>query len=206
MAVRGDISVKLTFYDDETRHPVTLELNRNTTANELYRKTASEYDVKVKNFQLCDDDDDPIEKCDTPLSQIFQGNEVGVLLVLMTDGTGGGRLISSCATCPSCSSDDDRGVLCGPSNHLTDDLIISEIVSKREDAWSVLCKVFNISSDIRQKIEENSENSSVRCIDVMHHVYHANTSVSWDDVKAKTKIHDPHLAKVISECDFSHLN
>jgi len=146
MAVRGDISVKLTFYDDEKRPPVTLELNRNTTANELYRKAASEVDFIVHLFH----DVDPIKEikeCDTPLSQIFQGNEVDVHLFQRTlSNSGGGCLISSCATSPSCSSDDDQGVLCGPCNRLTDDLILDEIVTKREDAWSVLCKVFNINT------------------------------------------------------------
>lgn len=190
----GDISVRLKFYDN-ARPSVVLMVNKDTTANQFYNKITAEVDVK-DNFQLfCNDN--PIKKCNTSLSQIFQGNEVDVLLVLMIDGASPKSLISPCPDCPGD---------CGTCNDLTDDLIINDIVIEREDAWSVLCKVFNISTDVQHQIAENNEDENVRCIDVMHHVYHSNPNFTWDIVKVKVKSHDPHLAKVISECDFSHLN
>ena len=75
-------------------------------------------------------------------------------------------------------------------------------MADREDAWSVLCKAFNISMDVRLQIEENSDDPGVRFIDAMHHIYHSNTSLTWDDVQAKVKSHDPSLAKLIDECKY----
>ena len=204
MAVAGDISVRLTFYDDTQRSPVILRVKGNSTAAQLYSKVTAEVIVNSK-FQLFHKDD-PIKQCDTPLSQLFQGNEAHILLVLTMDGTGASNLISPCASCPNHSPGNDYGKLCGTCNDLTDDLIIDDVVTVREDAWSILCKAFNISAGVRQQIEENSEDAGVRCIDVMHHVYHLNSKLTWDNVKDKMKSYDPHLAKVISECDFSHLN
>ena len=200
----GDISVQLTFYDDPQRSPVILRVKGDSTAAQLYSKVTAEVNVNSK-FQLFYKDD-PIKQCDTLLSQIFQGNKADVLLVLTIDGTGGRNLISPCANCHNYSPNDNHGTLCGTCNNLTDDLIIDEIVTVRKDAWSVLLRAFNISTDVRQQVEENSEDPGVRCIDVMHHVYHSNTKLTWDDVKDKMKSYDAHLAKVISECDFSHLN
>ena len=204
MAVAGDISVQLTFYDDPQRSPVILSVKGDSTAAQLYSKVTAEVNVNSK-FQLFYKDD-LIKQCDTLLSQIFQGNKADVLLVFTMDGTGGRNLISPCANCAKYSPDDNHGTLCETCSNLTDDLIIDDIVTVRKDAWSVLLRAFNISTDVRQQIEENSEDAGVRCIDVMHHVYHSNTKLTWDDVKDKMKSYDAHLAKVISECDFSHLN
>ena len=139
------------------------------------------------------------------MSEIFHIIEVDVLLVITMDSGAGGSLITTCAKCP-CNTGDGNGQLCGPCNGLTDVLIIDEIVDKRDDAWRVLCKVFNIAADVWDRIEANTEDSSLRCIDVMHHIYHSNTALTWDGVKNAMKIHDPQLAQVISECDFFHLN
>ena len=195
MATTSDISVRVIFYDDEQRSPVVLKVKRNVTINELYSMVTSEVDIN--NFQLCHKTNNgPIERCNTPLSVIFQGNEVDVLLVLTMDGAGGSDLISPCADCPGCHGD-DQSVLCGPCNGLVDDLIIDGIVTEREDAWIILSNVFNISTTVQQKIEENHADNGVRCIDVMHHIYHLDTTLNWDRVKAKLSSHDSHLAKVI---------
>lgn len=199
-----DISVQLTVYDDPQRSSVILRVKGDSTAAQLYSKVTAEVNVNSK-FQLFYKDD-MIKQCDTPVSQIFQVSEADVLLVPTMDGTGGRNLISPCANCPNYSPGDDHGRVCGPCNDLTDDLIIDDIVTVRNDGWSVLLGAFNISTDVRQQIEENSEDAGVRCIDVMHHIYHSNTKLTWDDVKNKMKSCDPHLAKIISECDFSHLN
>ena len=204
MAVAGDVSVRLTFYDDAQRSPVILRVKGDSTAAQLYSKVTSEVYVNSK-FQLFYKDD-PIKQCDTLLREIFQGNQAELLLVLTMDGTGARNLISPCANCPNHSSGDDHGTLCGTCNDLVDDIIIDDIVTVREDAWSILCKAFNITAGVRQQIEENSEDVGVQCIDVMHHIYHSNTDLTWDDVKDKVKSSDPQLAKIISECDFSHLN
>lgn len=199
--MKGDFLVRLTFYDNTQRLPVMLRVNSNTTANQLYSKITAEVDVKNK-FQLFykdDLEDDPVKQCDTPLSEIFKENEVDVYLVLTIDGGGGSCLVSSCAECPNDTGADFEG-LCEESKYLTDDLIIDEIVDKREDAWSILARAFNISTDIQQKIEENSEDEGVRCIDVMHHIYHSNTKLTWNDVQTQVNNRDPHLAQVISEC------
>ena len=200
MAIGGCYLVKLSFYDDAQRSPVLLRVNKDTTAGQLYNKGAGEANIKSK-FQLFyfDESDNLIENCDRPLSQIFQGDEVDVQLVVTVDGGSGSQLKSLCVNCSAAGSDNRT---CGECNNLTDEIIIGDIVADREDAWSVLCKAFNISMDVRQQIEENSYDPGVRCIDAMHRIYHSNTSLTWDDVQAKVKSYDPHLGKLISECKY----
>lgn len=194
----GDFSIRLKFFDDDDKPPVLFKVNGDITANQFYSRVAAEADVSdINRFQLYyNDDDDEIKRCDMPLNQIFQANEVDVLLVLTMDSAGGSSLVSSCANCPS---DDGHGGVCGTCNGLTDDRIIYDIVSIKENAWSVFCEVFNISANVQQKIEDNSADGNIRCIDVMHHVYHSNTNLTWDDIRIKTAKFDPDLAKVISK-------
>ena len=192
----GDYSVRLTFYDNAQRSPMMFSVKGKSTADQFYSKVAAEADV-TSRFKLYYQDV-PIQQNDTPLDRIFQSDQVDVLLVLMLDGAGGGTLVSSCYKCPN-DMGDDYGLICGPCNNLTDDLIVDQIVERREDAWSVFCKVFKISAAVRFKIEDNHEDKTVRCIDVMHHVYHSNTALTWDDVRTMVKSHDPHLATVISD-------
>ena len=200
MAIAGCYLVKLSFYDDAPRSPVLLRINKDATAGQLYDKVAGEANIKSK-FQLFYRDD-LIEKCDAPLTQIFRGDEVDVLLVVTADGAGGNPLISPCVNCPYYSSASSGNMMCGPCNDLTDDIIIGDIVADREDAWCVFCKAFNISMNIQLQIKDNSDDPGVRCIDAMHHIYYSNTNLTWNDVQAKVKSYDPCLAKLISECDF----
>ena len=192
----GEFLVRLTFYDDAQRSPVKLKVNANTTADQFYSKVTAEADV-TNRYRLYYEDE-AIQQCDTPLSQIFQRNPVDVVLVLMLDGGGPSCLISSCDKCPN-DTGDDGGLLCEPSSNLTDDQIIDEIVDKREDAWIIFCTVFKISADVRRKIVDNSEDEGVRCIDTMHHIYHSNPTLTWDDVRATVNNYDPDLAKVIGK-------
>ena len=111
MAIGGCYLVKLSFYDDAQRSPVLLRVNKNTTAGQLYNKVAGEANIQSK-FQLfyIDESDNLIENCDRPLSQIFQGDEVDVQLVVTVDGGSGSQLKSSCVNCPnySLASSDNR--------------------------------------------------------------------------------------------------
>ena len=199
----GDFVVRLTFYDNAERLPVMLRVNRQSTGKQLYSKVTTDIDVD-NQFQLFYKNH-LIKQCDTPLSEIFHVIKVDVELVISMDGGAGGSLITTCAKCPR-NTGDGNGRSCGPCNDLTDESIIDEIVDKRDDAWRVFCKVFSIAVDVQDRIEANTEDSSLRCIDVMHHIYHSNTALTWDNVKDTMRIHDCHLAQVISECDFSHLN
>ena len=226
----GDFAVQLRVYDNrKLTWTVMFTVNRESTANQLYEITHSKIIIFGINskFNLFYNNE-MIIQCDTPLNEIFHGIEVDLLLIsndhdvpndllLFSNnepnylpcclGSAGPSLITACAKCPHNTGDGSgQSQSCGPCNGLRDKSIIVEIVDKREDAWKVLCEVFNIAADVQDRIEANTEVSSLRCIDAMHHIYHSNTALTWDVVKDAMKIHDPHLAQVISECDFSHLN
>ena len=48
---------------------------------------------------------------------------------------------------------------------------IREVINAREDAWSVVCVAFNIDSEMREKIENNSEEPYIRLEDVIHWLF-----------------------------------
>ena len=48
---------------------------------------------------------------------------------------------------------------------------ICEVINAREDAWSVVCVAFNIDSEMREKIENNSEEPYIRLEDVIHWLF-----------------------------------
>lgn len=48
-----------------------------------------------------------------------------------------------------------------------------------------LFDVFNVSVNLKQKIKDNSEDTVVRCIDVLHHIFHADPTHTWSIIKLK---------------------
>ena len=67
----------------------------------------------------------------------------------------------------------------------------------KEYPWLAVCKVFNIDSNVRQKIIDNSEDITVRCVDVLHHIFHADQSNTWSTIKLKLRPQYPELAREI---------
>ena len=57
--------------------------------------------------------------------------------------------------------------------------------------------MFNISNEIRKKIEENSEDDHIRCMDVMHRMHHHDDDPTWEFVEIQIRREDQQLADVI---------
>jgi len=56
------------------------------------------------------------------------------------------------------------------------------ITLQRTDAYSVICKAFNMGPLIKAKIEDNSEDPTHRLADVLHHLYHSDKSITWEKI------------------------
>lgn len=98
-------------------------------------------------------------------------------------------LLSKCPSCGDveCFSVSGLGWL---------DFDVINATMKRSDAWIILCDAFR-ASDVKLIVENNSEDTSVRCIDVIYHLYHRNPNLTWNMIIKKVGNIDPHLAKVI---------
>ncbi|XP_065886314.1 uncharacterized protein [Dysidea avara] len=187
-----EITVHLSYYDDSSKPPEVFKVSKNTTANQLYGIVTTKY-ARCK-FELYNDDT-PVEHCDKPITEMFR-DEVNIQLIEMNDGAGVGDLFSNCPACPN--ADGDQCELCEPCNNLTKKTIIQGIVTEIKDAWLIFSEAYQLTSDVRNKIEENSSDLSIRCIDVMHHLYHNDPSLSWENVMSKVKTKDPSLVGVIN--------
>ena len=65
------------------------------------------------------------------------------------------------------------------------------IVKKLDDS-----PIINISPDIRKEIEDNNENDYIRCVDVIHRMFHYDDDLTWEFVEAQLRKEDPQLANV----------
>ena len=77
------------------------------------------------------------------------------------------------------------------------DPIVKPLVNKRGDAWVVILNAFKFGDDVKTKIQENSEDNQIRCMDVMHRMYHQDDDLTWEFVEIKVRKVDPELADVI---------
>ena len=75
---------------------------------------------------------------------------------------------------------------------------IDALITERPDTWRVICKAFVVKDEVILAIEDNSADAKVRCIDVIHFVYHHYTNISLDVVEDTVRNIDPHLANAIS--------
>jgi len=73
------------------------------------------------------------------------------------------------------------------------------IKNASEDVYIALCDVFNISSEVKLVIEDNNAATSIRCLDVIHHLYHVDPSTfSWRNIKIKLKPKYPDISNQIT--------
>ena len=80
---------------------------------------------------------------------------------------------------------------------MIEDLILKKVVSVRNDTWVLMIKVFNITDAVRKETEENSEDDHIRCMDVMHCMYHHDNDLTWEFVEIQVRREDPQLADAI---------
>ena len=165
-----------------------LSLEYNTTANKLYSIVADLYKVSVKfvvlmvnNYQIADGD--------MPLHSVFYPP---IILRYITH-TSRLHSVHILSKFPECH----LPAHCELAKKASDDPIIKEMVTTRNDAWEVMIKVFNISDDIRNKIEENSGDDNIRCVDAVHRIYHFDHDLTWEFVEIQVRREDPQLADII---------
>ena len=72
------------------------------------------------------------------------------------------------------------------------------VTKERPDMWRVLCQAFDISDDVVQAIEDNTADDKVRCIDVIHFIYHSYHGVNLDVIEDRVRGVDSHIASIIN--------
>ena len=60
-----------------------------------------------------------------------------------------------------------------------------------------MCHAFCVDDNVRQKKEENSDGLIIRCLDVVHYLYHYCSNLSWSSVGKEVRKTDCHLADLI---------
>ena len=72
------------------------------------------------------------------------------------------------------------------------------VAQKRDDAYSVICDIFNINPEDKENIEYVTSSAAIRFGTTLHRLYHNNTSLTWQEIVAKIKGQDLDLAQVIN--------
>ena len=108
---------------------------------------------------------------------------------MITRVLGAGNLSDLLPECPGCPGIRDCGMLemCWEISH--------RLTNTSDDAWSVLCDTFNVKRNVIKKIKKNPESPTIRCADVVHHLFHADPILTWDNIKKKLAQSYPHLAE-----------
>lgn len=105
--------------------------------------------------------------------------------------------IALASECPSSCFSECRECFNGGPNSFFINAMPS-VTKERPDMWMVLCQAFDISNDVVQAIEDNSADAKVRCIDVIHFIYHNHHGVTLDVIKERIRGVDSHLASIIN--------
>ena len=144
-----------------------------STVNELYSMVAEHHKISVEHVVLLRNSKEII--CgDTALYLLFQPSTTQSDL----HGAGYVSLLSEFGTCP-------HPMHCAIAKKINDDPIIMNVVQSRSNAWEVFAKVFNISLEVQNEIKENSENDHIRCVDLIHRMYHNDEELTWEFVEVQ---------------------
>ena len=171
-----------------------LSVEYNTTVNKLYSMVADHYKISVREHVVLMMNGYQILCGDTELHVLFYPPVIRYTDHFMHCVPHGSHnhLLSEFGKCHNPAH-------CTIAKKINDDPIIKEMVSVRNDAWEVIIKVFNISDDIRKKIKANSEDNRIRCMDVMHRMYHHDDDLTWEfvEIQMRREFEDQQLADVI---------
>jgi len=163
-----------------------LSVEYNTTVNKLYSIVADHYKISVEhvvlmvdNYQMPDGGTQVHGMFYRPI--ILEDPLIYYLFSVLLSGF------------PACY----RPEYCELAKKVIEDLILKKVVSVRNDTWVLMIKVFNITDAVRKETEENSEDDHIRCMDVMHRMYHHDNDLTWEFVEIQVRREDPQLADVI---------
>jgi len=156
-----------------------LSVEYNTTVNKLYSIVADHYKISVEHVLLM------VNNCqmpdDTKVHRVFYRP------IILEDPL----IYHLCSVLLSGFSACYMPEYCELAKKVIDDLIFKKVVSVRNDTWVLIIKVFNITDEVRKEIEENSEDDRIRCMDVMHRMYHHDEDLTWEFVEIQVRREDP---------------
>jgi len=178
-------SVQLSDVLDASHNEYLLSVEYNTTVNKFYSLVADHYKISVERIVLM------VNHCrisdgDTRLYRVFYHPIIMEDPVIRYSSI----LFSGFLGCYIPEH-------CELAKKIVDDPIVKKVVGVRNDTWEVIIKVFNITDEVKKEIEENSEDVRIRCMDVMHRMYHHDNDLTWEFVEMQVRKEDPQLADVI---------
>lgn len=62
-----------------------------------------------------------------------------------------------------------------------------------------MCSAFDISDNVREKIENNNSSLTVQCFDVLHRVYHRGGELTLATIMTKLSESNVELQQIISD-------
>ena len=101
--------------------------------------------------------------------------------------------------------DDCNEAFCSICKDVEDDPIIDHLVATQDDAWEVIHKAFNLGDNLKAKIEENSEDDHIRCMDIIHRIRHHDSDLTWEFVEIQVRREDAQLADVIRKYMYRYI-
>jgi len=72
------------------------------------------------------------------------------------------------------------------------------VTEQREDAYSVVCDVFGLNPEIKDIIEDSTESDTIRFGNMLHCLYHKDTTITLETVITEISKKDDSLAQVIT--------
>ena len=92
---------------------------------------------------------------------------------------GSGYKLESFSSCDECLS---KYSCQFTTSKLCNTVDIQKLIDKNNNAYLILCQKFNFSNQVIRAIEDNSESNGVRLADVLHHIYHKDPSITWEQI------------------------
>ena len=168
-----------------------LRVEYNTETSQLYSMVANHYKISVEHVTLtmegyrilCDDTELHVLFY-PPIIPYFDFDDIFQLAGASYNG------LLEFDHCPYPAQ-------CQIVKKVNDDPIIKEMVTVRGNSWEVIIKVFNFNDKIKKEVEDNSEDDHIRCVDIVHRMYHHDSDLSWEFIELQVRREDPKLADVI---------
>ena len=117
-------------------------------------------------------------------------NDNQLSLHLVSKVIGGSNFYDLVSECPGCPGIGSCAMLIKCEE-------ISHIENASNNAWSALCNTFNIKESVIKIIAENSDSPAVRCADTVHRLFHADRTLTWNNIKVKLEQCNLHLTEEI---------
>lgn len=165
-----------------------LRMEYDAPVNKLYSMVADHYKISEEHVLLVVNDNQ-IDYVDKEVHMLFYPPII-LSEIMVAYAASSVYLFSELPYCGNIE-------YCDLAKRACDDPIIKKLVDTRGDTWEVFLDAFKLDDSIKTKIANNSENGQIRCMDVMHHMYHHDLQLTWEFVEINLRKVDPQLADVI---------